>query len=204
MAPVVGAGCQERQPFEPSVPRVVAAASYWPSGGRRRLGGAIRHPGARTATGRGPEEPPRQLRWSGPVSSPACDPAPPPVSTPLPTTDRVGGRVSRRVLRPVSPPVADRVAPPTPGLHAGYDSPMRSPSPFVHEFRTSLADCPQRLHIPGRGSRWRRSPPAGPPSRRRRERRPPGRRSAARSSVHRSVAPRRWHPHRMPAARSSG
>ena len=85
--------------------------------GRRRLGGAIRRPDARTATGRGPEEPPRQLRWSGPVSSPACDPAPPPAPAPLPTAGRVGGRVSRRVLRPVSPPVADRVAPPTPGLH---------------------------------------------------------------------------------------
>lgn len=159
------------------------------SGGRRRLDGAIRRPSTRAATGRGPEEPPRQLRWGGPVSSPACDPAPPPASAPLPTTGRVGSRVSRRVLRPVSPPVADRVAPPTPGLHAGYVGPMGSPSPFVHEFRISLGGYPQLLHIRHRGSRRQRSPPAAPPWQRRRDRPPPRPRSAARSSVHRSIGP---------------
>lgn len=83
---------------------------------------------------------------NGPVRDPARDPVPPPASGALPPSNRVGSRVSRRVSRPVSPPVADRVAPPTPGLHTGYGATDCSPSPFVHDFRSSLTGCPQPIH----------------------------------------------------------
>jgi hypothetical protein len=140
-------GTKRRQPFEPSVPRVCAAAPYLAVRRSVSFGRSHSAPNARTGIGRGPQEPPRQLRWSDPVDSPARDPVPPPAPAPLPTTGRVGSRVSRRVLRPVSPPVADRVAPPAPGLHTGYAGPHRSPSPFVHDFSPSRRGCPQHIHI---------------------------------------------------------
>lgn len=62
-----GAGHQERQPFEPSVPRVVAAASYWPFGRPVPFGlshsTSGRSDGNRPGTGGTPASTP--VEWSG-------------------------------------------------------------------------------------------------------------------------------------------